>query len=146
MTPSEIRAELLDQHAQIRALMEEIRQDARRAQRGEPIGDTLLAGIERLTVAFVQHNGREEELLRLIIPTVDAWGPARAEIMDEAHVHEHRMLREAIVGIPHTPSEFAGAAVDVLFDRVLAHMEHEEKTLLAEDVLRDDTVVVGFGG
>jgi len=146
MTPSEIRAALLEQHAQIRALMEQIRHVAERARRGEPVGEELRTGVARLAAAFIEHNAREEELLRPIIPTIDAWGPARAEIMDEVHVREHEVLREAILGIPHTPREFAGAGVEDLFERVLEHMDREERTLLSDDVLRDDPVVVGFGG
>jgi len=146
MTPSQIRAELLDQHAQIRTLMAEIRRIAERARSGEPVGGALRSGLALLSAAFMEHNAREEELLRPVIPTVDAWGKARAEIMDETHVREHDALRQAILGIPHTPREFAGAGVEDLFDRVLKHMEREEETLLADDVLRDDPVVIGFGG
>ena len=146
MRPSEIRTELLTQHAQIRGLMDEIRHLAERARRGEPVGTALETGVGILAAAFMEHNAREEELLRPIIPTVDAWGAARAEIMDESHVHEHEALREAIAGIPRTPREFAGAGVEELFTRILEHMAREEKTVLAEDVLKDDTVVVEFGG
>ena len=145
MTPSQIRLELLDQHAQIRAIMDQIRDLAVRARLGEPVGDALRAGVTLLADAFVEHNAREEELLRPIIPTVDAWGAARAEIMDETHVHEHDVLREAVIGIPRTPHEFAGAGVEELLERMLEHMACEERALLAEDVLRDDTVVVEIG-
>ena len=146
MRPSEIRAELLGQHDQIRAMMDEVRHVAVRARRGEPVGEALQAGVARLAQVIAQHNAREEELLRGIIPTVDAWGPARAEILDETHAREHEVLQQAILGIPRTPREFAGAGVEALFERVLEHMAREEKTLLAEDVLRDDTVMVEFGG
>ena len=146
MRPSEIRAELLAQHDQIRTMMDDVRHVAVRARRGEPVGEALQAGVARLAQVIAQHNAREEELLRGIIPTVDAWGPARAEIMDETHAREHEVLQEAILGIPRTPREFAGAGVEALFERVLEHMAREEKTLLAEDVLRDDTVMVEFGG
>ena len=145
MTPSEIRAELLAQHAQLRAMMDDIRHVAARARRGEPVSASLQDGVARLESAFRMHNAREEELLREIIPTVDAWGPARAEIMDETHMREHEVLRDAIAGIPRTPREFAGAGVEALFERILEHMAREEKTLLAEDVLRDDMVIVEPG-
>jgi hypothetical protein len=146
MTPSEIRAELLGQHAKIRAMMDELRELSRRARAGEPVVDLLQAGVTRLAAAIVEHNLREEELLRPIIPTVDAWGAVRAEIMDESHIREHQELWDAVAGLAHTPSEFAGAGVEELFQRVLEHMEHEEKALLSEDVLHEGTVIVEPGG
>lgn len=146
MTPSEIRSELLKQHARLRALMAETRQVAERARRGEAVGDALQEALLLLAGELGAHNEREEALLKAVIRTVDAWGPARVEIMDEAHHQEHEELQHAILGIPSTPAEFAGAGVGVLFDRLVAHMDREEKAFLGEEVLKDDTVVVDFGG
>jgi len=146
MTPSEIRAELLGQHARLRSLIDETRAIAERARQGEAVGDALRDGVARLATAMRDHNAREEELLGGILPTVDAWGPARAEIMDETHRREHDELYEVLLGIRTAPRELAGAGVTALFDRLLEHMAREEKTLLGEDVLKDDTVVVEFGG
>jgi len=141
MTLSEIRAELLGQHAGLRSLVGELRPLAEKLRRGEATGDALREGIVRLASAFSEHSAREEALLRHIIPTVDAWGAVRAEIMDETHQKEHAELERAL-RIP----KLAGNVVSELFDRILEHMEVEERSFLGEDVLRDDQVLVEFGG
>jgi hypothetical protein len=145
MTPTQIRAELLGQHAEIRVLIAEIRQSAELARRGEPREKELRDGVARLAAFIVAHNAREEELLAPVLPTVDAWGPVRADIMDEGHLSEHRALSQALAAIPHTPREFAGAGVEVLCERILEHMASEEEVLLAEELLRVDTVTVDVG-
>lgn len=146
MTATEIRRELLTQHANIRTLIAAIRRTADSATRGADVGEALREALERLDLVLREHNAREEALLGAIIPTVDAWGPARAEIMGEAHRREHQELVETLCGMPVTPIEFAGAGAQALFDRLLAHMESEEKVFLGDDVLKDDTVVVEIGG
>ncbi len=146
MTPSEIRDELLAQHARLRSLMDEVRHVAERAARGEPVGGELREGVSRVAEVLREHNQREEDLLRAIIPTVDAWGPARAEIMDETHQREHDDLHQALLGVGERPHAFAGAGVRALFDRILEHLAREEKIFLAEELLKEDTVIVEFGG
>jgi hypothetical protein len=128
-------------------MMGETRLVAERARTGEPVRDTLRANISHLTEAVCRHNFREEQLLRDIIPAVDAWGAARASIMVEEHVQEHDQLCAALLGIPCTPDEFAGAGVSALLDLMLEHMDREEATFLGDDVLRDDAVVANqFAG
>jgi DUF438 domain-containing protein len=144
MKPTEIRAELLGQ--QIRTLMQDIRDCAVRAQRGEPVGEELQTSVARLADAIAMHNAREEELLRPILPTVDAWGQVRADTMTQTHQDEHEEFQEAVRGIPRTSRELAGAGVEALFDRMLEHMAREERVMLAEDVLCEDTVIVEMGG
>lgn len=146
MMPSEIRAELLRQHAEIRALMERTRTIAERASKGAPVDDDLRASLVQLADALRRHNLQEEALLGDIIPAVDAWGAARAEIMTEEHVREHAGLYAALLGTPCTPIEFAGAAIDSLLGAMAVHMAREEEAFLGEDVLRDDVVVVTQSG
>jgi hypothetical protein len=97
--------------------------------------------VTRLAQALQAHNLCEERLLKGILATVDAWGPARAAIMDERHAAEHHELHTALV---HAP--FDAHRVPELLDRLLEHIEHEERSYLGEDVLRDDTIVIDFGG
>ncbi len=140
MKPSQIRTELLEEHGRLRSLVDGVRRtDA--AASGDPARrEELRAAVVQLADELRRHNLREEELLRGIIPSVDAWGKVRKEILDEEHVSEHRELYGALLGVQR------GSLAAVL-DRVLAHMEREERTVFAEDVLRDDVVVVDhFGG
>jgi DUF438 domain-containing protein len=143
MTPSQIRAELLGQHAGLRVLMQEAREAI---ARGSP-RDDLRDCVQRLATALRAHNRREETLLREIIRKVDAWGPARAEIMDESHVDEHLELLAALLGTNGaSDAASAGKGVAHVLERLEAHIAREEEVLLAEDVLRDDDVVIEYFG
>ena len=129
MNAREIRAELLGQHAEIRALIEEARGGSKTA-------------LVRLGDAVRRHNLREEELLGQLLPTLDAWGPVRTAIMLEEHVAEHGELYAVLLDATR-----GQRAVAELVEHLLEHMAYEEKTLLAEDLL-DDSVVTSdsFGG
>ncbi len=141
MKPSEIRRELLKEHAQIRMMLDVTLTFAESSHVRAPGCDDLREHLVRLTDAMRAHNRREEALLRDLIPSVDAGGPAREAIMIEAHIQEHERLYAALLGIPSTPAEFAAGGVAALVDLIGKHMDREENAFLGEDVLRDDIVV-----
>jgi len=141
MKPSEIRGELLDQHRQIRALMDVALTVAEAARVGAPGRCDVQECVVRLADALRSHNQREEALLRDLITSVDAWGSARAAIMTEEHAREHDRLDAALLGVPFTPIEFAAAGIVALVGLIREHMDREEAAFLGEDVLRDDFVV-----
>jgi len=147
MKPSAIRRELLDQHLELRVAMQAARRAAERCARsGNPaeLRDALAHIGDRLRM----HNLHEEELMRDVFPTLDAWGMIRAEVMVEEHVLEHRQLYEALLGASSTlDAKAAAAKANELFDKILAHMAREEKVFLGEDVLSDDDITPdSFGG
>jgi hypothetical protein len=122
-------------------MMDETRILAEGARAGDGHGDELRASLIALSDAVRTHNLREEALLRDVIPSVDAWGPARAAIMTESHVKEHERLFMALVGFRSAPIELAGVGIISLMALLRDHMDHEESVFLREDVLRDDIVV-----
>jgi hypothetical protein len=136
---SQMHAELCEEHAQLRAMIDVVRRMTRQPVHGPGPREALRGSIVQLADALRRHNLREEELLGGIIPTVDAWGPVRAEIMDHEHIAEHKELYAALLGEDGQP-------VDALLDRVLDHMAREEAAFLNEDVLRDDVVVTDYFG
>lgn len=138
MKPSQILAELLAQHAQIRGVMATTRAIAARARSGEAVGDELRASLTLLADAVHAHNLREEELLRGLIPLLDFRGPSRAAIMSDEHILEHNRLHTALHGLSSAPLELAGVGVVSLLALMLEHMEREEAVLLREDVLFDE--------
>lgn len=138
---SKIRTELLEQHGEIRARIDEVKAAAEKLGQGEAARDLLRTALARLAEAVRKHNQNEEELLRDVIPHVDAWGPARAEVMVEEHGKEHQELYAALVEAGATPDgQAAITIVSKLLDRMREHMAIEEKVILSEDVLRDDLV------
>lgn len=152
MKPSEIRAELLDQHGEIRQRMVDIRKALEPRPASDAARDELQSRLAQLIGLLRRHNLREEELLRDILPTVDAWGPARATIMMEEHLKEHDALYTALLDTGTLPST-EGPAADAahaqllgLMDRIVEHIDHEEKIFLSEEVLRDDGIVRDYFG
>jgi len=148
MRSSQIRAELLEQHAELRGMVERARQCAERTRDGAPLArDDLASMIRRLSNAMQSHNVCEEELLWAVIPTIDAWGQARAEILTDEHGREYEDLHRALVGILSTPPEVAADAMGPLLDDLLERMDREEQACLDDRVLRDDVVMTdAFSG
>ena len=144
MKPSEIRAELLTQHEDLRARIDEARRLIDRQARGDE--SDLHGSLVRLTDVVRLHNAREEELMRDVFPTLDAWGPTRAEVMHEGHVHEHEALFASLVAARDASSGESLASVRKLLDDMLAHMDREEKVFLCKEVLCDDGVVPDYFG
>jgi hypothetical protein len=145
MKPSEIRSELLAQHADLRVQIAEVR---RLAESWEEGGEgSMHHPLVRLTDAVRRHNAREDELMRDVFPTLDAGGPVRAEVMQEEHVLEHGALFASLVLARDTSATASPASVVAVLDSILAHMAREEEVFLGKDVLSDDGVEPDhFGG
>jgi hemerythrin len=138
MRASQIRDQLLREHDDIRTQIDDVW--------GAIVADQpIRAALARLAETVKKHNHREEELLREMLPSVDAWGPARTEVMFEEHEKEHDEIFEALLRA--TDAAEIRLEVEELVDRLRAHMTKEEKTFLAEDILVDDLIVRdSFGG
>jgi hypothetical protein len=132
----DIRVELLAQHERLRRLIHEARDSAiARAVRSR---DTdLRALVDRLGDHLREHNVREEELLAVVLPTMDAWGTVRQEIMTESHVLEHGELLGALEGMRSSLGSGPCGALLATLDRILEHMVREEK-ILNDPLLRPD--------
>ena len=134
MTFEEIRVELMAQHDEIRDLIELIRSSDTQS-RGTHL--TLLRDI------LTAHNAREEELLGDVLPDIDAWGEIRAVHMTEDHEAEHRSMLNYVTELEGMDGL---SDVEQLAERLLAHLEDEEKTYLNAKVLRDDIIAIGHTG
>ena len=147
MTPGEIRAAMLAEHGEARATIRRAGELAARARACEDVRGELRATLGALAESLRAHNAREEELLREVIPTVDAWGPARAEVMVQQHRLEHDALHAAVVhardGVDVPAPE---GALDALLAALVKHMDREEEAFLYEEVLRDDPVAMCYFG
>ena len=133
MTPSQVRAELLGEHFELRRLIEEARAILRRGQ--EPARTGLRAAVERLADALLGHSQHEEAALRVMLGTVRGRAHPDA-VMDEHHVAEHASL----VAVLHAAVDDSDAAavdrrVGAVLDQLESHMDHEEEVLLGEDLL-----------
>jgi len=145
MKPTEVRRQLLDEHALLRAMMADARTlAASTAERSAALHEALAEIAEALRA----HNVHEEELTEQVLPMLDGWGNTRKDVMRDEHVAEHRELYEALLVATTTPDRrLAAATANAVFDQMLAHMDREERVLLAEDVLSDEELPPdSFGG
>jgi hypothetical protein len=147
VTLTEIRDELLSQHAGLRGRLEAVRLATNLWARGEVLQAQVRGELAGLADALRSHNLREEGALRELVRTVDAWGPARLEIMEEAHVREHHHLVEALLAIGEAQDRRdAIAELDRFRTRLLEHMAREEEAFLNASVLREDDLAIDAQG
>jgi hypothetical protein len=147
MSLDEIRTMLLQQHAALRVKIEQARRGAELWAEGEWTRDEMQECLTELADELRAHNTCEERLLRDVIPTIDAWGGARAEVMTEVHLDEHRNLCAGLIGGTISEDARSGTtSILLLLDAMLEHMKHEERIFLAPDVLTDDVGVNDYFG
>lgn len=145
MKPSQIRQELLAQHANIRAKMDAVQVALASSRNGQGDSPELHHALEELLALVVRHNTSEEELLKDFIREIDPWGPVRVEGMNEAHEKEHEAISAALADVVKKAPE--SRAITELFTRMAQHMELEERNVLAKDLFDDDGPPVdSFGG
>ena len=137
-TMREIRAKLLAQHADIRACIAETR-----AATTTTDAEALRRCVGRLADAVRTHNVAEEDALKTVLPTIDAWGKERRDVMLSEHVNEHADLYTALV---ESSTAATAAHVATLLDRMSEHMAVEERTFLGAELLTDDVKTDGAGG
>lgn len=130
---SEIRTQLLQQHADIRSEIE----TARRLCAAQPVDHAKLeASVARLVSLVREHNLAEEDALRDVLPMLDAFGEVRKEVMLSDHMTEHQELQFTLVAAASGgDSSQTRANLEAVLARLLAHMDHEENLFLAEKLL-----------
>jgi len=143
LSASQVRSLILDEHAVLRDILEEIDQALGELTRRVPgaLG-RLRASLRTFQEAFQRHLSHEETLLRPILVDVDAWGPARVESMDE----EHRAQRAALAELTRIrldeDVDSTIQSIEAFVRRLRADMDGEESHALSEEVLRDDIIVI----
>ena len=147
-TLENIRITLLAQHALLRRHITKVRQLAELWGKKERSRKELEQCLHDLANEVTSHNKCEERLLGDIMPTIDAWGPLRAEAMLDAHAAEHQELaRQLIVASQETDTRIGAVRISTMLGALIAHMDHEERTFLSESVLTDSLAPLDtFGG
>jgi hypothetical protein len=147
MSLDEIRTMLLQQHAALRANIEHARRGATLWEQGHWSRGEMQECLVQLADELRAHNACEERALRDVIPTIDAWGGARADVMTEVHLDEHRNLCAGLIGATISGDARSGSAsILLLLDAMLDHMKQEENIFLSPDVLTDDVGVSDYFG
>ena len=147
MTNTELRNELLAQHARLRELATVVRAAAEQPDLGPPQMGELRTLIARLGTELLTHNIFEEQSLHAVLRDLDAWGPQRERRVEDHHAAEHEAIFIALVAAreQRDPAALAAETLAVLGE-LTTHMDREERELLRADVLCDDIITSGVGG
>jgi hemerythrin HHE cation binding domain-containing protein len=138
------RRVILAQHARIRVLLEDAGKLAESALQGNvPQPETIAAAIGDIRTTMEIHLASEESLLLPLLRADLPVGPLRADRL----LDEHRRQRATLLALEseaHAHPELPELAAKLTFltDWLLADMAEEEASLLTDDVVRDDIVVI----
>lgn len=143
LSAGQIRTLILDEHAMLRDLVEDIQESFDDAEARAPGSLDRLAGrMRRFCEALLKHIAHEETVLRPVVAEADGWGAARVEKMDEEHRAQRAAVR-ALSGLLFTSD--LDAELPRLRDfaeAICKDMDAEEHECLSEEVLRDDVIVI----
>jgi len=143
--PAAVRDRILEQHDDLRALLQQSLDVTTRAFTAEGPGlDELARLTHDLRARFRAHLAFEERTLFPVLERLDVWGPERvAELRDE-HARQRAELDTLIEGLatewdqPRMALTLRSLTTELLLD-----MEDEERGCLSSEALRDEMVVVG---
>ena len=129
---TEIRAQILRQHVEIRARLRGIERLAQACHDADARRH-LLVSLGHFASVFEEHLCFEERELAPLIRGVDAWGAERAAAIDGEHLEQRRRITTAVAFAEDGDvrrHELEGE-VHWLAETLLADMAEEEATLLA---------------
>jgi len=142
MKNSDRRKILRAQHVNLRKTIEGARDAARNTLAMKGAAGELQAAVTLLQKDLFAHLAEEEKLLEPILPTIDAWGAVRLDLLRAEHAHQRAVL-SVLTGHQAWPAGpvVAGRTL-ALCDDLLTDMEFEERELINEKVLRDDLILM----
>ena len=141
--PSEVRARVLAEHVQIRAMLSELEVIAQRALDGAADDGALLrAKAIELYGKLDAHMSLEEAFLYPAICDSDAWGQIRGDRMKQ----EHARQREVFSQLTDLQSRVDTVALIFVVRGLAADLREdmcrEERELLNPELLRDDVISI----
>lgn len=143
LSPGQIRSLILDEHAMLRDLLEDIEEGFADVEARTPgsLGRVIVR-VHRFYGALLKHIAHEELVLRPAVAVADAWGTARVEKMDQDHRSQRETIR-SLAALTFTSDVDAKLRRVRDFTRTIGkEMDSEERGCLSEEVLRDDVIVI----
>jgi hypothetical protein len=144
LTPEEVRARTLAQHTALRLALADLRAAAMRLKDVGEGEQHLRVETLRFATQFEEHLRFEERHLVPLLPTLDAWGPARLGHLHAEHARQREQLGTFVTVCRGAecldrgfPELVAMMVVDLLEDMAI-----EEEVLLHPDLLRDDIIAI----
>lgn len=143
MSGSEVRREILVQHAELRKMLSEVEELAQRFEEADGEDPELAQALHEQGLAlyekFGRHLDREQELLS---PALQAAGDRGERLLNRLH-HEHHEQRELLKFLLGRLRQYPRPTIVIArelqnFGGFLRfEMTHEEESLLSPEVLRD---------
>jgi hemerythrin-like domain-containing protein len=143
--PSQVRHAILDDHRWLRELLADVEEVARRVGEGDhALADRLRQRARAMRERFLGHLALEERYLVPALRETDAFGDERARLLLREHTDQRHRFEALLADLGNARHGIQDVARRVrrLVSDLRMDMEHEEKTLLDENLLRDDPVVV----
>lgn len=141
MRPSEVRRQVLADHAALRDNLSRLQKVAQRVLEGERslLGALRLEG-EALLKLLLEHMQWEDVHLDAALRHAGAWGDERAAQLARDHREQRELLEHALRGLHDQarPAVVLARSLVDLVELLGEDMADEEAALLDERVLRDD--------
>lgn len=145
MRPSEVRRRVLEDHARIRTLLEEVEGLVRRFEKGDEGASAPLRGKGLELHDFLcEHLEREDEILAKALREADAWGEERARRLADEHREQRELFSYILSRLRDAtrPTLLIARELRNFVDILRVDMQHEEETELSDRVLRDDVIAI----
>ena len=146
--PSQVRARVLADHAELRKSIAEIR-----SLLGAPTGRLELPDESQLAVAtralldsLEAHLALEDQILLPTLATIDAWGPERARKLSAEHAAQRETLSSLRALLSTEGAWTFVPRLQRFLDRLERDMELEEAEELDESLLREYPIRADLGG
>jgi len=142
---SALREAVLEQHAVLSELLDAVEVAARRVQGGDGSVLQLLRDRGReLHARMSEHLEFEDRCLVPVVRAIDAWGPERAQQIEEEHQDQRELLRFVLERLEDrsAPVQLLAEQLRSFVGAVRDDMQYEERAVLSEAVLRDDVVAI----
>ena len=141
MRPSEVRRQVLADHAALRDKLSSLQKVARQVLEGKRsvLGTLRLEG-EALLKILLEHMQWEDVNLDPALRRSDAWGDERAAQLARDHREQRELLEHALRGLEDQtrPAVVLARSLVDLVELLGEDMADEEAALLDERVLRND--------
>jgi hypothetical protein len=142
--PSAVRQRILDEHARLRPQLVRLQELASWLREAPAPLLAVKRVAQRLLGELEAHTRLEDAVLAPVLRDVDAWGPIRESELLTHHIEQRDHLHEILAGLDASGDDFIRVAELTLAwtSDVLLDMDHEEQSIIHQNLLRDDLVTI----
>ena len=144
LKPSEVRDRIVSEHADMLERLAALDVTLSELRCGRASWQSAVSECHSLYDALIAHIDMEDELLVPALRDIDAWGSVRADMLTQHHVAQRQELRAVLGDNGESDQRVLATRVGRLIDDLLTDMAHEEREVLARDLLRDDVIAIAL--